>query len=83
MPSHTQASNKRDTKPPRSVMTQHDLTERELREAFRRSGLWRDGWTYAKAIGTACVLRGLQNTAAAIRSRQQNGNPAPMQRALI
>lgn len=66
------------------MLSASDLTERELREAFRRSGLWRDGWTYARAIGTACVLRGLQNTAAALRARQQqNGNPAPMQRALI
>lgn len=58
------------------------ITEHELREAFRRSGLWRDGWTYARAIATAIVLRGMRNTAIAIRIRQ-HGSPAPIQRALI
>jgi hypothetical protein len=64
------------------VTTAQDITTRELREAFKRSGLWRDGWTYARAIATACVLRGLTNTALAMRKRH-TGNPAPMQRALI
>ena len=59
------------------------ITERELRDAFKRSGLWRDGWTYARAITTEIVLRGLRNTALAIRTRQQqHGKPAPIQRAL-
>jgi hypothetical protein len=64
--------------------TDDDFTEKELRAAFRRSGLWRDGWTYAKAVATDCVLKGLRIYAGAIRRRQQqNGNPAPQQRALI
>ena len=59
------------------------ITERELRDAFKRSGLWRDGWNYRRAIATEIVLRGLRNTVIAIRTRQQqHGKPAPIQRAL-
>lgn len=68
-------------------MQQHAdaITERELRAAFRRSGLWRDGWTYAKAVATESVYRGLRIFAAAMRAKeqQQYGKPAPIQRALI
>lgn len=62
-----------------------DITERELREAFNRSGLWRRGWTYQRAIACATVLRGLMNTADAMRRRTERntGKPAPLQQALI
>jgi hypothetical protein len=60
------------------------ITEKELREAFKLCGLWRNGWTFARAICTGNVLIGLQNTARAIRRRQHlDGQPAPVQRALI
>lgn len=64
-------------------MTPQDaqITERELREAFKTSGLWRWGWNYSRAITTENVLRGLQNTVIAIRKK--HGNPAPIQQALI
>lgn len=62
-----------------------NITERELRAAFQRSGLWRRGWTYSRAITTALVARCLRNTALALRRsiEQQTGKPAPRQRALI
>jgi hypothetical protein len=64
--------------------TDDNFTEKELRAAFKRSGLWRDGWNYAKAIATDCVRCGLHNTALAIRRKQQHdGKPAPQQQALI
>lgn len=61
-----------------------DITEPELRQAFKRSGLWRDGWTFKRAVECALVFTGLRITAQAIRNRQQqHGKPAPVQRALI
>lgn len=61
------------------------ITETELRAAFNRSGLWRRGWNYARAIRTESVLRGLCNQAKAVRQRleRQTGTPAPIQRALL
>lgn len=66
-------------------MTAPPCTESELRWAFKLSGLWRDGWTFQRAIGTSSVFIGLRATVAALRNRyqQQNGKPAPVQRALI
>lgn len=66
-------------------MPTENITEDELRAAFKRSGLWRDGWTFAKAIATDCTRIGLRATAQAHRDRyqQQHGTPAPMQQALI
>lgn len=61
------------------------ITEPELREAFRLSGLWRDGWTFAKAVHTSAVYNALRATVKALRGKeqQQHGKPAPIQRALI
>ena len=66
-------------------MQPHDITERELRAAFRCSGLWRDGWTYARAVQSGAVYIGLRATVKALRGKeqQQHGKPAPIQRALI
>lgn len=59
-------------------------TERELRDAFKRSGLWRSGWTFARAVQTSAVYIGLRATVRALRTRQQqHGKPAPIQRALF
>jgi hypothetical protein len=61
-----------------------DITEAELHEAFDRSGLWRRGWTYKRAISTTLVQIGLLATVRAWhRSQQKNGKPAPVQQALI
>lgn len=62
-----------------------DITERELRQAFRISGLWRDGWTFAKALQTSAVYIGLRATVKALRGKEQlqHGKPAPTQRAIF
>lgn len=61
-----------------------NITEPELREAFKRSGLWRDGWNYQRAITTELVARCLRfSVIATRRSAEKNGKPAPMQQALI
>lgn len=61
------------------------ITPRELRDAFRFSGLWRMGWTFERAIKCNVVFLGLRATARARRTKhqQQHGKPAPIQRALI
>lgn len=61
------------------------ITERELRQAYRISGLWRDGWTFAKAVQTGAVYIALRATARALRGKeqQQHGKPAPIQRAIF
>ncbi len=61
-----------------------NFTEKELRAAFQLCGLWRNGWTYDRAIHTCNVAIGLRNIVrASHRRQQQDGNPAPQQRALI
>lgn len=62
-----------------------NFTEKELREAFRFSGLWRSGWDYDRAIHTSNVALCLRNIVRAIRRRfaQQHGKPAPVQRAIF
>ena len=51
---------------------------------FRMSGLWRDGWTFARAVQTSAVYIGLRATVKALRGKeqQQHGKPAPEQQAL-
>lgn len=63
----------------------HDtITEPELREAFKLSGLWREGWNYQRAITTALVAWSLRNHVIAARRRaEKNGKPVPIQQALI
>ena len=66
------------------MATVDDISERELRDAFNRSGLWRRGWTYAKAIDTPCIITSLCATVRAWhREQQKHGKPAPIQRVLI
>jgi len=58
--------------------------ERELRAAFQRSGLWRRGWSYHRAITTGLVRLGLSLDAIAHRAQQKKiGRPVPEQQALI
>lgn len=54
-------------------------TTTELRAAFRRSRLWRDGWSYAKAIAVETVRWSLEKSALAAR----NTNNTPAQPRLI
>ena len=64
----------------------NDITEAELRTAFKRCQLWRVGWTFERAIkADSIVLRGLRNQVIASRKyfEKQNGKPAPVQQALI
>lgn len=68
-----------------NLAAEQTITTDELRAAFKRSGLWRHGWTFAKAIATECTLISLRGTAKSIRNKyqQQHGKPAPEQQALI
>lgn len=69
----------------RKVTSPNDsLDEHELREAFRRSGLWRRGWTYAQAIKNEGVLTGLRCTVQAHRRAvERRGEHLPAQLGLI
>lgn len=61
-----------------------EISDRELREAYQRSGLWRRGWTFWRAINAPVVRAGLIADVRAMHKKlQKNGTPAPMQRALI
>jgi len=62
-----------------------NYTERELREAYKQSGLWRSGWSFQRATTTDAVLRGMKIFVKDMRKRfeQQHGKPAPMQRAIF
>lgn len=61
------------------------ITEPELRAAFQRSGLWRRGWTFQRALNNRCVLLAMLGTVRATRDRieRNTGKPAPAQQALI
>lgn len=59
-------------------------TNNELRAAFKRSGLWRRGWTYARAIDETAVRISLRCAAiAAQRSNARRGEHTPTQLGLI
>jgi hypothetical protein len=59
-------------------------TTAELKSAFKRSGLWRLGWTYDQAIGCDNVRRCMEISARCRREHQaRRGNPAPVQPELI
>ena len=57
------------------------ITESELRDAFRRSGLQRSGWTLLRAIECNAVYISLRVAARAMRDKEQNGKSAPIRRA--
>jgi hypothetical protein len=62
-----------------------NITEPELRSAFRRCGLWRHGWTFKRAKETPGIFKGLCIMAHAMHQQMQTqiGKPAPVQRTLI
>jgi hypothetical protein len=56
----------------------------ELRDTFRRSGLWRMGWTFQRAIATPAIGTAIRCAASAARKRaEREGHPMPVQEALI
>lgn len=65
-------------------MTHPTATTNELREAFRDSGLWRDGWTFARAQACPLVWQCLNcMVRARRRSAAARGQAQPAQIALI
>lgn len=61
-----------------------DITEHELRLAYRASGLSLQGWTFKRAVETVSTYIDMRATVRALRNKeqQQHGKPAPIQRAL-
>lgn len=66
------------------MSTQQTITERELRAAYKRSGVWRLGMTYERAISVPAIHTALSCSARAARRRAEKaGQPAPAQLCLI
>lgn len=66
------------------MSTNHQITERELRAAYKRSGLWRLGVTYERAIDVPAIRTALNCSVKAARRRaEQAGHPMPAQLGLI
>lgn len=60
------------------------ITERELRAAYKRSGVWRLGMTYERAISVPAIRTALNcSVKAAHRRAEQAGHPIPAQLGLI
>lgn len=60
------------------------ITERELRAAYKRSGVWRLGMTYERAVTVPAILTAMTSSAKAARRRaEQAGHPIPAQLGLI
>lgn len=66
------------------MSTNHLITERELRAAYKRSGLWRLGVTYERAIDVPAIRTALNCSIKAARRRaEQAGHRIPAQLGLI
>lgn len=66
------------------MSTQQTITERELRAAYKRSGDWRLGMTYERAISVPAIRTALNcSVKAAHRRAKQSGHPIPAQLGLI
>jgi len=60
------------------------LQNAELKSAFQRTGLWRIGWTYERAIKCKATRIGLEAIVRAERrALEKKGQPAPVQPELI
>lgn len=60
------------------------VTERELRDAYKRAGLWRTGMTFERAVTVPAIHTALSCSARAARRRAEKaGQPAPAQLCLI
>lgn len=56
----------------------------DLKEVFKRSGLWRSGWTFEKAMECNVIRQSLGCAVRASRKKQKKqGNPAPLQPELF
>lgn len=65
-------------------MTDLTATTDELRDAFRDSGLWRAGWTFARAQACPLVWQSLNCMVRARRRKAAaHGQAQPAQIALI
>lgn len=59
------------------------VTEQELRRAFRDSGLWNQGITFAQAISISMIYTGLIGHVKAVRKLAKRANQQHMQPRLI
>lgn len=60
------------------------ITDRELRDAYKRAGLWRIGMSYERAITVPPIRTSLTCSVRAQRHRaEQAGHPLPAQLGLI
>lgn len=60
------------------------ITERDLRDAYKRAGLWRLGMTFERAITVPAIHTAMSCSARAARRRADKaGQPAPAQLCLI
>ena len=56
----------------------------ELKAAFQRTGLWRMGWSFERALKNKATRIGLQAIVTAERrALEKKGQPAPVQPGLI
>lgn len=66
------------------MATQHPITERDLKDAYKRSGLWRIGMSYERAIAVPPIRTSLTCSVRAQRHRaEQSGQQLPAQLGLI
>jgi hypothetical protein len=56
-------------------MSPHPPTPTELRAAFQRAGLWRQGWTFARALAVPSIRVALTCAADAARREAARGTP--------
>ena len=63
---------------------EHPITERDLKDAYKRAGLWRIGMTFERAITVPAIHTAMTCSARAARRRSDKaGQPAPAQLCLI
>lgn len=66
------------------MSTNNPITDRELRAAYKRAGLWRLSVTYERAIDVPAIRTALNYSVKATRRRaEQDGHPMPAQLGLI
>ena len=59
-------------------------TAADLRDAYDRSGLWRQGWSYEQAIKDPLILKALETQARATRRlAERRQQPQPEQLGLV
>ena len=65
-------------------MNSTSITERELRDAYKRAGLWHIGMTFERAVTVPAIYTAMSCSARAARRRAEKaGQPAPAQLCLI